>query len=207
MPLPATGKYLAVRWVFFFREALTDTIGLEGTSAVLRAVPDAILCPAGSAKDLEKSVDFSCYSAMCASVAELYGESGAGLILHRAGRSAFTRLLKMTSAMVGAKHSEFPAGSSASPFDVRLQSIVRLLGWISDVECACEAAEGGVRFRLIACPECAGRSAAVPSCYGMAGMIYAAADWLGAGPAATVSETRCVARGDLQCEFSLANLL
>jgi len=207
VPLRATGKYLPVRWVFLFREALTETIGLEGTNAVLRAIPSPICRPDGSAKDLEKSVDFSCYSAICASVTEFYGESGARRILTSAGRTAFTRLLKMTAAMAGAEHSGFPIGSAASPFEVRMQSVVRLLGLVSDVECKCEIAGDEVHFRIISCPECAGRPAADYLCHSMGGMVQAAAEWFGAGSAAKTSEIRCMAQGDSQCEFSIAGVL
>ena len=65
MSLRATGKYLPVRWMDYFQEALTEMIGLGGTNAVLGAIPEPTRCPAGSAKDLEKSVDFSCYGAIC----------------------------------------------------------------------------------------------------------------------------------------------
>ncbi len=207
MLLRATGKYLPVRWMFFFREGLTETIGLEGTNAMLRAIPSPNRCPEGSAKDLEKSVDFSCYSAICASVTEFYGESGAMWILMSAGRTAFTRLLKMTAAMVGAEHSGFPIGSAASPFEFRMQSIVRLLGLVSDVECKCETAGDGLRFRILACPECAGRPAAGCLCHSMGGMVQAAADWFGAGSAVKTTEIRCMAQGDSQCEFSIAGAL
>lgn len=206
MLLRATGKYLPVRWMFFFREALTETIGLEGTNAVLRAIPSPIRCPEGSAKDLEKSVDFSCYNAICASVTDFYGESGARRILASAGRTAFTRLLKITAAMVNAEHSGFPIRSAASPFEARMQSIIRLLGLVSDVECKCEVAGDVVRFRIISCPECAGRPAAGCLCHGMGGMVQAAADWCGAGSAVSTTEIQCMAQGDSQCEFSIAGI-
>ena len=207
MLLRATGKYLPVRWMFFFREGLTETMGLEGTNALLRAIPSPIHCPEGTSKGLEKSVDFSCYSAICASVTDFYGESGAEEILTNAGRNAFTRLLKMTATMVGAEHSVFSIGSAASPFEVRMESTVRLLGLISDVECKCEPAGDELRFRIIACPECAGRRAAGCLCHSMGGMIQAAADWFGAGSAVMTTEIRCMAQGDSQCEFSIAGAL
>jgi predicted hydrocarbon binding protein len=202
--LRAAGKYVPVQWVFYFREALIETIGLEGTSAVLRAIPAPVPCPAGSAKDLERSADFSCYGAICASVSELYGASGARIILHRSGRAAFTRLLKRTAAMAGADHPGFSEGSPAPPFEVRMQPIVRLLGLLSDVDSACETVGGEVRFRIFSCPECSGRSAAGCICHSMAGMVQAAVDWLGGGIPVTASEVRCMAQGDSQCEFSIA---
>jgi predicted hydrocarbon binding protein len=203
VPLRDAGKFLPVRWVFFFREALTESIGLEGTNAVLRALPDPIHCPAGSAKDLEKSVDFSCFSAICASVSELFGESGARLILNRSGRTAFSRLLKRTAAMTGAETLGFTAGSAASTFETRMQPIVRLLGLLSDVECACETVDGGLRFRILSCPECLGRSASGPLCQSMTGMVQAAVDWIGGGSSITASEIRCMAQGDARCEFAI----
>jgi predicted hydrocarbon binding protein len=183
---------------------MNETIGREGMNAVLRAVPVPIRCPNGSAKDLEKSVDFSCYSAICASVSEIYGAAGAQIILHRSGRSAFTRLLKRTAAMVDADHPGFPGGSDPLSFEVRMQPMVRLLGLLSDVESACETVGGEVRFRISSCPECAGRSAPAGVCHSMAGMVQAAVDWLGDGESATVSEIRCMAQGHSQCEFSIA---
>jgi predicted hydrocarbon binding protein len=205
--LRAAGKYLPVQWVCDFREALNETIGLEGTSAVWRAIQAPIRCSKGSAKDLEKSVDFSCYGAICASVSELYGASGARVILNRSGRSAFTRLLKRTAAMVGADHPGFPTGSVSLPFEVRMQPIVRLLGLLSDMESVCETVGGEVRFRILSCPECTGRTAQVGLCHSMAGMVQSAVDWFGGGESATVSEIRCMAQGDSECEFSVAGNL
>jgi predicted hydrocarbon binding protein len=188
----------------YFQEALTETIGLEGTNAVLGAIPEPTRCPAGSAKDLEKSVDFSCYGAICASVDALFGAAGARRVLHHAGRASFTKLLKNTAAMVGADHPGFSTRSPAAPFAIRMQSIVRLIGMVSDMECSCETDPGAIRFRIISCPECAGRSSAGCICHSMAGMVQAAADWLDATTVAEVAETRCIAQGDPQCEFSLS---
>jgi predicted hydrocarbon binding protein len=200
----AAGKYLPMQWMFYFREALTESIGREAANAVLRAIPGTIRCPSGSAKDLEKSADFSCYGALCASVSEMYGAAGARTILTRSGRTAFNRLLQRTAAMVGADHPGFPAGSAAPPLAVRMQSIVRLLGMLSDVECACEPAGEGIRFLIFSCPECADRTAPDCLCHGMAGMVQAAVDWFGGGTAATAAEIRCQARGDPHCEFAVA---
>jgi predicted hydrocarbon binding protein len=202
--LRAAGKHLPVRWVYYFREALTETIGIDGTSAVFRAIPDPACRSTGSAKDLEKSVDFSCYGAICTSVAELYGESGSRLILYRSGRAAFARLLKRTASMAGADRLGVSVGSVASPLEVRMQSIVRLLGLLSDMECACETAGDEVRFKIFSCPECAGRPFAGCLCHSMAGMVQAAVDWFGGKSAATASEIRCMAQGDSLCEFSIA---
>jgi predicted hydrocarbon binding protein len=204
VPLRAAGKYLPIQWMFYFREALTETIGLEGTGAVLRAIPASICCPAGSAKDLEKTADFSCFSSMCASVSELYGAPGARTILQRSGRTAFTRLLKRTAAMVGADRSVFSAGSAAFPLEVRMQPVIRLLGLLSDVESACVTVDGEVRFQIFSCPECSGRSAAGFLCHSMAGMVQAAVDWTDSESDATVAEVRCMAQGDSQCEFAIA---
>jgi predicted hydrocarbon binding protein len=106
--------------------------------------------------------------------------------------------------MVGADHPGFPAGSIAASLDVRMQSVVRLLELMSDVECQCELVHGDIRFRILSCPECVGRQTAGCACHGMAGMVQAAADWFAAGTSATASEIQCLARGDSHCEFSIA---
>ena len=150
MPQRAVGKYLPVRWMFYFREALSETIGLEGTNSVLRAIPEPIRCPAGSAKDLEKSVDFSCYGAICASVADLYGDAGARRVLFAAGRTAFTRFVKNHRGDGRCGSSRFSRGSPAVPLETRMQSIVQLIGLVSDMECSYEHRLRWIEFR----PDC-----------------------------------------------------
>jgi predicted hydrocarbon binding protein len=202
--LQATGKYLPDRWMFHFREALTASLGLDAASSVFHAVPSVLGMPAMSAKGLEKSTDFSCYAATCASVLDFYGEEGSRSILRRAGQSAFTRLLQSTAAMAGADLHGFRAPSAPAPLEEQMQSIVRLLVLLSDINCEGEPTGGEYRFRIFSCPECAGREATGCLCHSMAGMLQAALDWYRTGSILTVSEIQCIAQGASQCEFSLA---
>lgn len=204
MLMHATGKYLPNRWVFHFREALAELVGREGAEGVLRAIPNPIDDLTGSGQDWEKTFDFSRYAAMCASVSDMYGEEGAQTILRRAGHAAFTRMLKSTAAMAGVERPGIPAQPASESFEARMQSIVRLWGLLSDLQCACEGTEGEYRFRIFACPECAGRTAAGCLCHSMVGMLQAALDWFGSSPALTASEIQCMSQGAPQCEFSLA---
>jgi predicted hydrocarbon binding protein len=206
MSLHATGKYLPNRWVFHFREALSELLGREGAENVIRAIPNSIDDPTGSAQNLEKSFDFSRYAAICASVSDVYGEEGAQTILRRAGHDAFTRMLKSTATIVGVERSGLPARPASESFDSRMQSIVRLWGLLSDMQCACAEAEGEYRFRIFACPECAGRTAAACLCHSMVGMLQAALDWFRASPTLTATEIQCMSQGAPQCEFALAKI-
>jgi predicted hydrocarbon binding protein len=194
----ATGKYLPNRMMYFFRQALEDSIGRTAVGRIWQgtATREEGLAPASN--DLEKAVDFSRFAEVCSAVEGFYGEAGARAVLYPAGRAAFFKTLRSTSAIVGLDGPGFYSPSGSVRIETGLQSVVRLLGILSDMECSIDAGGSGCRFHVAICPECIGRTRAKGLCFGMAGLFRAALDWFGVDPEIPVVETECGAPG---CAF------
>ena len=205
VPFFATGKYLPNRIVFFFRQALEGTMGRTAVDRIwLGAGPrDECLLPVMD--DLEKAVDFSCFSALCSSIEKVYGEEGARAILHRSGRMAFSRTLRSTAALVGLEGPHLYAQSGSDRISAGLLSVTRLLSLLSDMECSVASTPQGYRFSVTGCPECAGRTCGGSLCHSVAGMLRGALDWFGIDPGIPVVETDCIACGAAGCNFSISD--
>jgi predicted hydrocarbon binding protein len=200
VPIDATGKFLPARMVTFFRQALQESIGLTAAERlwISAGPPDA--CPPPAGEDLAKSVDFSWYAGLCASVAGIYGEAGARAILYRCGRTAFARLLRSTSAIAGLNGPRFAARSEPERIAEGLRSAAWLLGQLSDLACRVETGPQEIRFHTADCPECVGRTRGGSLCHGMAGAFRGILDWFGIDPEIPVVETECGMSG---CTFSV----
>ncbi len=201
VPFIATGKYLPNRMIFFFRQALQESIGLAAAERIWRAAGPQRECLPPASDDLEKSVDFSCFSGLCFSVAGVYGGDGARSILYRCGRTAFTKTLRSTSAIVGLDGPHFHESPGSGRIAEGLRSIIRLLSILSDMECSVDIAPGEYRFHSATCPECIGRIRGSGICFGMAGIFRGALDWFGIDPEIPVMETECGISG---CAFSVS---
>ncbi len=203
MVADASGQLLSNRLLFHYRRALEENVGRAATEAVWRnawaasgenrrAVPD----------DLQKAVPFQRFAALCMSLEREYGPPGAVIILERCGRSSFSAVLRSTAAMVGLDAPQFRMPSGNGRIAEGLAEVGRLLALLSDMRGGVEAAGSEYRFRLTACPECAGRSGSV-LCHSVAGMLRGALDWFGIDPAAPVRELECTAAGSSGCVFSV----
>jgi predicted hydrocarbon binding protein len=204
MPFGATGRYLPNRMVFHFQQALEETIGRVAVERIWNGAEGRERCFPPATDDLEKSFDFSCFSALCSAVENVYGEAGTRGILFRSGRAALSRTLRSTASIVGLDGPQRYAQSGAGRIVEGLPSVLRLLGLISDMEWSMEMIGWGCSFRIAACPECVGRTGDAPFCHGVSGMLRGVLDWIGVDPAARVAEDECAGSGAGACRFSIA---
>jgi hypothetical protein len=203
MPFGATGKYLPNRMVFHFRQALEETIGRIAVEQIWSAAEGWEERFPPVLNDLEKSVDFAFFSALCSSVGNVYGEPGTRGILFRSGRSALSRTLRSTASIVGLDNPPRDTRSGAGRIAEGWPSVHRLLGLISDMEWSMETSASGCVFRIAVCPECAGRTGNAPFCYGVSGMIRGMLDWLDLDPTARIAEDECAGTGADGCRFAV----
>jgi predicted hydrocarbon binding protein len=200
----APGKYLPNRMLFFFHQALEDTIGRTAAALLWRSSGPRNACLADVTDDLEKAVEFSSYAALCASIGKVYGDSGARAILQRCGRAALAETLCSTAALAGLDGSRLYRRTDPRQTAESLHAVARLLGLLSDMECRAEILPQGCRFRVSACPECQGRRSGSGICHSVGGMWRGALDWLGVDPAIPVAEDECLASGGAGCVFSIS---
>jgi predicted hydrocarbon binding protein len=200
----AAGKYLPNRMLFFFHQALEATIGRSATVLLWQNSGPREECLSSVTDDLEKAVEFSCYSSLCASIGQVYGESGARTILHQCGRTTLSETLRSTAALGGLDGTRLFGQTSTSRIVEGMQSVIRLLGLLSDMECCMEIVPQGYRFRVTACPECAGRRSDGKVCHSVGGMLRGVLDWFGIDPAIPVIEDECLACGDAGCVFFIS---
>jgi predicted hydrocarbon binding protein len=206
VPSFATGKFLPNRMAFFFRQALEETVGRTAVDWIWRNAGPQNTCLPPVTDDLEKSVDFSCFSALCASIGKAYGESGSPAILHRCGRAALIGTMASTAALVDLDGPRLYARSGSERILEGLGAITRLLGLISDMECRMEVLSQEYRFHIADCPECFGRQSTGAVCHSVSGMLRGALDWFSINPAIPVTEVECLACGGAGCVFSIAGI-
>lgn len=206
MPSTAAGKYLPNRLLFFFHRTLEESIGRTAVNLVWQSGGPRKACLPSVADDLEKAVEFACFSALCASIERIYGELGARTILYRCGRAALSGTLHSTAAIVGLdgprRYTQFGSERIAEG----LRSVTRLMGMLSDMDCDVEITSQGFQFHVSACPECFGRTSGGKICHSVGGMLRGALDWFGFDPELPVSETECIACGAHGCDFSFAGI-
>jgi predicted hydrocarbon binding protein len=199
----AAGKFLPNRMLFHFHQALEETAGRTATALIWNSARPRRECLSAVTDDLEKAVAFTCFSALCESIEQEYGESGARGILQRCGRAALTQTLRSTAAIVGLDAPRLRTSAGLDRMAHGLASVARLLGLVSDMECTVNALPRGYRFYISACPECLGRRSGGKICYSVGGMLRGALDWFGIDPSVPVTEVECGAGGPAGCDFSI----
>lgn len=207
VPSIAAGKFLPNRMLFHFLQGLEATAGRTAAALIWNSAGGGRECLSSVPDDLEKAIPFECFSALCAAVEVEFGESGSRGILQRCGRTAFTHTLRSTASIAGIDGPPLRASPGADRIAAGLESVVRLLKLISDMECSLIALPRSFRIRVSACPECAGRRSAGRACHGIGGMLRGALDWFGIDPAIPVTELECIAGGAPVCEFTIAGAL
>jgi predicted hydrocarbon binding protein len=203
VPSIAIGKFLPNRMLFHFHQALEETAGRTATALIWSGAPPRRECLPAVTDDLEKAVAFTCFSALSESIAREYGESGARGILERCGRAALSQTLRSTAAIVGLEGPRLRQPAGSDRIADGLAAIARLLGLISDMECAVEPIPQGYHVHVSICPECMGRRSGGKICHSVAGMLRGALDWFGIDPAVPITEVACSAGGAAGCDFSI----
>jgi predicted hydrocarbon binding protein len=199
-----SGYYYPNRLALTTFNALVDLMGKNGLYAILNLTQLKGFIDNFPPDDLEKGFDFSDFSALQMGLEEMYGEQGGRMFLKRAGRSAFTQSLKKYGALAGVSDPAFRSIAIQTQVRIGLQALARIFTQISDQQTTVQESEAQYQYLVHRCPQCWERKGMNNSiCSYGNGLLEEGLKWISGGFEFKVSETKCMAKGDDVCEYSI----
>ena len=120
----------------------------------------------------------------------------------RAGRAAFNDALRNFGALAGVGDLAFKVLPLHVKLRVGLPAMARIFSQISDQYSTVEERENDFIYTIHRCPQCWSRSGQdKPVCYIGAGLLVESLKWVSGGNEFRVNEARCIAAGDVVCEY------
>lgn len=202
--IPKSGYYYPNRLALATFNALIDMMGRNGFNAMLNLAHLRNYINSQPPDDLEKGFDFADFSAIQVALEEMYGEEGGRLFIKRAGRLTFSQALKNHGAMVGVSNEAFRCLPLELQVWVGMQALARIMTQISDQRTTVTENASEIIYTVHKCPHCWDRvSRDRCICSFEVGLLEEGLKWITGGRQFAVRETKCIARGDEVCEYSI----
>ena len=202
--IPESGYFNTNKFARIFLESLQEIIGQGGLNSILNYAGLTYLINDLPPDNLERAFDFANLSMINRALTEIYGERGGRGISLRVGRTTFDDVLKDYGAMAGVSDQDFKLLPKNAKIEFGLKAMVRVFSENSDqISSLIEESDHFV-YRVERCPVCWGRKdVEFPVCYYMVGLIKEGLHWVSGGEEFQVKETKCIAMGDMACEFEI----
>ena len=200
--LSKSGLYYPNKFGLIVLKSLEEVMGKNGLHAILSLSGLPGYIDHYPPDNLEKGLDFAELSAIGQALESMYGpRAGAGLGL-RAGRASFPDVLRNFGALAGISDLPRAVLPLQAKLRIGLNALAKMFAQLTDQ--ASEVVEVGAGFvwRTHKCPYCWGRHGEQkPVCHITAGMLQEFLGWVSGGQEFTVTEVKCMAVGDVLCEF------
>ncbi len=184
--------------------AMEDVMGHNGVSAVLNLAGLHDWVGSYPADDLERSVDFSAFSAINATLLIMYGPRGGRGLARRSAWVSIAGLLNELEAFSGlAEFAESQPGVETA-LEKGLPMVAAALDAMSDQKTNVQSESDHFTVVVERCPVCWGQKASEASCHAMAGWLEECLRWLTGGRTFEIVETHCRAMGDNACQFRIS---
>jgi predicted hydrocarbon binding protein len=202
-----SGAYYPNRLVLATFNALTDVMGRNGLNAILNFAHLRELIDHYPLDNMDKGFDFVDFTAILAAIEEMYGEQGGHVFIKRAGRTTFATSLSGYGALAEVRNAAFYNLPLQTRLRIGIQAMARIFSQISDQDTTVEESETHYRYILHQCPECWGRVGVnKPICSYGSGLLEEGVKWISGGSEFRVNETKCRAKGDEVCEYSIGKI-
>jgi predicted hydrocarbon binding protein len=178
-------------------------MGSNGVAAALRLAGLGRLIGRYPPDTLDREFRFGDFAAINQSIVEMYGPHVAKGLCLRAGRATLRNAVAEGGLMADLPDPAFKLLPDGAKVKVGLHTLAQVLSKLSDQDARLEERDGALFFVVERCPECWERTSDEAICHGTTGMLLEALDWLTDGKKYTVTETACMARGDLACVFEI----
>jgi predicted hydrocarbon binding protein len=199
-----SGYYYPNRLAYATFTALIDLMGKNGLNAILNLTQQNGFIDNFPADNMEKGFDFADFSALQMGLEEMYGDQGGRMFLKRAGRFAFDQSLKKYGALAGISDPAFRSLPLQTQVRIGLQALARIFTQISDQQTTVEEDVTLYKYIVLKCPQCWDRKGINNSiCSYGTGLLEEGMKWITGGFEFKVSETKCMAKGDDVCEYSI----
>ncbi len=201
-PIPRSGLYYPNKFGQITLDALEEVMGKNGLNAILNLAHLAHLIDNHPPGNLEKSFEFSDFSAINQALEEMYGPRGGRGLALRAGRATFADALRNFGALAGVGDLAFKVLPLPVKLRIGIPSMAKIFSQVSDQHTTVEEQEEYYIYTIHQCPVCWGRTEAEkPVCFIAVGLLQEGLKWVSGGSEFRVNESRCVAVGDEVCEF------
>ncbi len=199
-----SGLFYTNRLVLATFNALIEVMGENGLKAILNYAHMREYISQYPPDNLEREVDFADFSAIQRAIMEMYGDKGGQAFIKRAGRITFSTCLCKQGALAGVSSEVFSNLPLQTKLRIGIPAIAKVLSQISDQTTSVEEDEASFRYIIQQCPDCWGRTKMEKaSCFYGAGLLEEGLKWISGGSEFEVNETKCIAKGDEVCEYSI----
>jgi predicted hydrocarbon binding protein len=201
-PIPKSGYYYPNKAGKITLESLVNVMGKNGLNAILNLAHLTNLIDNYPPDNLAREFDFSDLSAINQALEEMYGPRGGRGLALRAGRATFSDVLRNFGALAGVGDLAFRVLPLHTKLRIGVPAMARIFSQVSDQITTVEEKETDFVYTIHRCPVCWGRTNLdKPVCYIAVGLLQEGLKWLSGGNEFRVSETKCVAMGEPECEF------
>lgn len=201
MAVKESGLCYLNKVVYIFTTTIEQTIGSEAMKAIFEraGVPSQFYPPPNN---LAKEFDFAYFGAINATIDQMYGRGGRGLLIH-AGRASFAEGLAEFGTLIGASELAFKAIPLDAKLKIGLRAMAETFSKFSDQLTTTDETDEHIVYTIHKCPVCWGRTSQKPICYTATGVIEGGLDWVSGGKKFQVEEVACHAAGDDHCVFHI----
>ena len=199
-----SGLFYPNRLVLATFNALIEVMGENGLKAILNYAHLREFISHYPPDNLEREIDFADFSAIQLAITEMYGDKGGQAFRKRAGRTTFSTCLRKQGALAGISSETFSSLPLSTKLQIGLPAMAKIFSQISDQAPTIEEDEDNIRYILHQCPECWGwEKREKANCFYGIGLLEEGLKWISGGNEFQVNETKCMAKGDETCEYSI----
>lgn len=184
--------------------AMEDVMGHNGVSAVLNLAGLHDWVGNYPPSDLERSVDFSAFSAINATLLIMYGPRGGRGLARRSAWLSIKGLFSELDVFAGLAKLAESHPTVETALELGLPEIAAALDKMSDQKTSLEPASDHYTVIVDRCPVCWGQKATEPCCHAVVGWLEESLRWLTGGMSFEIVETHCEAMGDNACQFRIS---
>jgi bacteriochlorophyll 4-vinyl reductase len=201
--IPKSGYYIPNRLALIFLQAMEEVLGVNGVKATLHIAGLSEWIDNFPADNLERGVDFASFSALNASLEEIYGVNGGRGLARRSAWKMFDRALRHVGGITSVIDMAVKVLPMAIATRQGLKAVSIAISKVSDQQASMEDRGETYVFSFHRCTACWGRQSDKPVCHSQVGLLEQCLRWLSGGHSYRVLEIKCIAEGDEACEFQI----
>ncbi|RPI34837.1 MAG: 4-vinyl reductase [Chloroflexota bacterium] len=201
-PIPKSGLYYPNKAGRIILESLLNVMGKNGLNAILNLAHLPGMIDNFPPNNLERQFDFAEVTAINVALEEMYGPRGGRGLALRAGRATFADVLRNFGALAGVGDLAFKVLPLQAKLRIGVPTMAKIFSQISDQHSTVEEQENEFIYTIHRCPQCWGRKSLDKAvCFMGAGLLQEGLKWVSGGSEFRVNESRCMAMGDIVCEY------
>ena len=199
-----SGLYLANTIALVTLMSFEEILGSGGVKTILNRAKLSHLVDNYPPDNLNREFDFADYSAIIATLEDIYGSRGGRVMGLRVGRATRAHMYEKFGPKFGITNVAFKILPLPIKLRLAVNTLAKVFNSVSDQETTVVEHEDCYEYIVKQCPVCWGRqNADEPVCYVTTGLIKGGLHWISNGREFDVKEVKCHAMGDEHCVFHI----